>query len=192
MEFAKKFLRNPKVTAILGLIGSIVMVLNLVCTYSSIYDILTNMYVLGLIIYFIVILMRMFFQKGNIKVANYILIISFVITIVMEIYSCITLEISSLLLVALAIHIVLLLFFLNILIKKVQIVNNKVFLLSVIAFAIYNFVRIKKYSQFFMAYRFSVEFELICWVLMYVGYLLIIPYFYNYYNILKGERENGK
>ena len=82
----KEFLKSPKKTAILGLAGSVIMLIPmfLYIQYSltsSIY----NVYFIGLIIYFVTVLSRMFKQKGNIKFANYILIITFIISILTSI-----------------------------------------------------------------------------------------------------------
>ena len=32
----------------------------------------------------------------------------------------------------------------------------------------------------------------IIYSIVYMGYILIVPYFYNYYQLLKEEKENGK
>ena len=82
MEKLKEFMRSPKKTAILGLIGSILMLANWIIYFTP-FSILDELCSICLIIYFIVILVRMFLQKGNLKFANYTLIISYIVTLLM-------------------------------------------------------------------------------------------------------------
>ena len=81
----KELLKSPKKTAILGLVGSVIMFLIVLMTFSSqllITNTVYNLFIIGLVFYFTVVLMRMTRQKGNIKIANYILIITYTITLI--------------------------------------------------------------------------------------------------------------
>ena len=78
----KNFFKSPKMTAILGLIGSIIM---LITTFTTLYTSniilnIYNIYIIGLIIYFTIILMRMYKQKGNVKIANTLLITTYIVS----------------------------------------------------------------------------------------------------------------
>ncbi len=73
MNSIKDFFSSPKKTAILGLIGSILMLSSLLINFSISY-IFNDLYVIGLIVYFSIVLARMYKKQGNIKFANYILI----------------------------------------------------------------------------------------------------------------------
>lgn len=186
----REFLESPKKTAILGLVGSILMIPSLVCMTSSFFDFLPYIYVLGFIIYFITVLLRMFMQKGNIKIANYILIISVIVPIIICILN-IRYAMNMTGIIYLITYIVMALYFCNILLRKPKLINNKIFAITFILYSVYQLFRLYDISKSYMAYRFSVEFELISEVIKYIGYLFIIPYFYNYYSILKGENGNG-
>lgn len=187
----KEFFKSPKMTAILGIIGSILMIPSLICTTSSFFDFLPYIYVLGFIIYFVTVLLRMFMQKGNIKIANYILIISVIVPIIICILN-IRYAMNMTGIIYLITYIVMALYFCNILLRKPKLINNKVFAIILALYSAYQLFILYSISKTYMSYRFSVEFELISEVIKYIGYLLIIPYFYNYYNILKGENRSGK
>lgn len=107
MEKVKEFLKDTKKTVILGLISSI-----LICCYHF-YNIavieyssfsiailtliatLTELQFVGFLVYFIILLMRLYKKKGNIKLANRILAFSLVISLVAQILSiCISIYIG--------------------------------------------------------------------------------------------------
>lgn len=187
MDKLKNFFSSPKKTAILGLISSIVISLFLINSlfyngigiiYTFLYDINTW----GFIVYFAIVVMRLYKQKGNIKIANYILIL---FSIIHLIYSCRFMlydEVSADYLINQIVNILLsfvnIIYLVNIFFKKSKIkyITNKLFSIANILFAIY--------------FTFLPEFNLVT-LIYYIVYLLRIPYFYNYYELLKGEK-NGE
>lgn len=186
MEQVRKFLTNMKQTAIVGLIGSIVLFF---IQYISVrpFNILTRvaflLSYLGLIVYFIIIVMRIFLKKGNVKLANNFLIASFVISIVFKIllfylsrfFTGIGTNIPIL-------DILLLLYFISILYKRNVFINNKIFALILIVFCIYSIldcISVFGYVSILQVVR--------C-----ISYLMIVPYFYNYYNLIKRGIKNDK
>ena len=191
MDKLKKIFSSPKKTAMLGLISSIVISLFLINSlfyngigiiYTFLYDINTW----GFIVYFSIVVMRLYKQKGNIKLANYILILFIIIYLLYTIHTCrfivIYDEISFYHLMNKILTIFMtfidIAYLFNILFKKAKIkyITNKLFAITNILFAIY--------------FTFFPEFNLLT-LIYYVAYLLKIPYFYNYYELLKGEK-NGK
>ena len=86
MEKIKEFLSSPKKTAILGLIGSILMLITTITTLYTTNIILNtyNLYIIGLIVYFSIILIRMYKQKGNIKLANILLVVTYIVSFVIK------------------------------------------------------------------------------------------------------------
>lgn len=93
------FFRDSKRNAILGLVGCIILVILLSVftfntfdysrsydTYSAIFFQLSHLYILGLLIYFIIVLCRFNGKKGSIKFANYLLLISFILSILLNFF----------------------------------------------------------------------------------------------------------
>lgn len=189
MEKIKDFFKSPKKTAILGLIGSILMLLSW-SVYFSPYSILDKLYVIGLIIYFVIILIRMFLQKGNLKVANYTLVGLYIGQLLMIIPNIKYIFIVKGIIYVIS-FITILLYFINILLRKKNFVNNKIFAITITLYTLIQLVSvISSYNLF--AIKYSPFIENTIYIINYIGYLFIIPYFYNYYNILKGENKNGK
>lgn len=180
MEKIKEFLKSPKKTAILGLIGGILTVIALM-VYSS-YPImilsfsLNHLYSIGLIIYFIIIITRMFKNKGNVKFANYIIIILCVAQLALSIVSIIS-DCTMIGLIYAVSLLITTLYFCNILLRKKNFVNNKIFATVMILSTLIQIVNRISYPYV---------------VIQGIGQLLIIPYFYNYYELLKEENKNGK
>ena len=189
MEKLKEFMRSPKKTAILGLIGSILMLANWIIYFTP-FSILDEFCSICLIIYFIVILVRMFLQKGNLKFANYTLIISYIVTILMIIPNI--KYIFNIVGIAYVLSLVTMILYLcNILLRKNNFVNNKIFAIVIIIYTLIQLISSLDTFNLF-AIKYSVFTEEIIYIINYIGYLFIIPYFYNYYNVLKGENKNGK
>ena len=189
MEKLKEFMRSPKKTAILGLIGCILMLANLIIYFTP-FSILDELCSMGLIIYFIVILIRMFLQRGNLKFANYTLIISYILTLLMIIPSIKYIFSINGIVYVLSL-IVMILYLFNILLRKNNFVNNKIFAIVIIIYTVIQIISIiKAYNGF--TTRYSAFVENTIYLINYIGYLFIVPYFYNYYNVLKGENKNGK
>lgn len=195
MEQLKEYLKSPKKTTILGLIGGILMLISIILRDDISY-VLNNIYVLGTIIYFVIICMRLYKNIGNVKVANYTLILTYCISAIVYLYDFIRyipnffftfttlvgliFEIAQLLIVILS-----LIFLCNVLFQKFRFITNNI----LFVIAIFNFIKIICY--FVLGYNLLNVFVIFSLV-EFFGYLLIIPYFYNYYNILKGENKNGK
>lgn len=179
----KEFLKSPKKTAILGLVGSIMMLISifLFSHYSVIYNIF-NVYFIGLIIYFSTVLTRMFKQKGNIKFANYILVITYVISILASIILGILegefFTLDDLLLIIMT------LYFSNILLRKIKFINNKVFAIMVMGLSIYQLIR---YGFIIFSIK-EIDILDLSYFIKHLAHIAIVPYFYNYYKLLKGEK----
>lgn len=179
----KEFLRSPKKTAILGLTGSLIMLIHMFL-YSKQFLISTiyNVCFIGLIIYFVTVLSRMFKQRGNIKFANYILIITFIISILVSIILGILegefFTLDDLLLIIMT------LYFSNILLRKVKLINNNAFAIIVIGLSIYQLIR---YGFIIFSVK-EIEILDLSYIIKHLAYITIVPYFYNYYELLKGGK----
>ena len=185
METLKGFFSNTKKTAILGMIGSILL---FIINYISLRPLnILNRIVLilpyfSLVIYFIIIVMRMYFKKGNVKVANFNLIFFFSVSILYNIlikvlykYTYVSFEVIPNI-ITIILNIILLLYFRGILLRKKSVINNKMFAIILILYCLYGFIGNILLFQ----------------IIITIGYLAIIPYFYNYYNLVKGGNNNGK
>lgn len=191
MEKVKEFFSNTKKTAMLALIMNIVAVIVLYMI-SNYYGILMCLRIcsfnIGTIIYFIIIVLRLYKKKGNIKVANYILVIFFALNALLTIISTIQLKstiggtsyivyIVSTYMIETIIYTILTLYFCKILLKiKIPIIDNIIFIAAILIFV--SNVLISGINTH------SVTFAL--------AYLSIIPYFYNYYELLERSNQNGK
>ena len=179
----KEFLRSPKKTAILGLTGSLIMLIHMFL-YSKQFLISTiyNVCFIGLIIYFVTVLSRMFKQRGNIKFANYILIITFIISILVSIILGILegefFTLDDLLLIIMT------LYFSNILLRKVKLINNNAFAIIVIGLSIYQLIR---YGFIIFSVK-EIEILDLSYFVKHLAHITIVPYFYNYYELLKGGK----
>lgn len=178
----KEFLKSPKKTAILGLIGSVIMLITTITTLYTSNLILNsyNLYIIGLIVYFSIILMRMYKKKGNIKIANTLLIITYIISSISVIFVGIVDGESFL--IDIIFFGTITLYLCNILFGKLKIINNKVFAVIIIGFSVYKLVR---FGIYFLN---ETDMYLILYSIKYLGYMAIVPYFYNYYELLKEEK----
>ena len=186
MNNIKDFLSSPKKTAILGLIVcSLMLLLNFIINFN-IFNILTDLYVIGLIAYFIIVLIKMYNKQVNIKIANYILILAYSIQLLLSLifnighlgFSRYLGYINFFRLFCIFAYIIPILYFFNILLRKKNFVNNKFFAVVIIIYTVIELVSMMRYSIYG-----NVEILII----YYISYIFIIPYFYNYYKILKGE-----
>ena len=183
MEKLKEFMNSPKKTAILGLVGSIMMLISIFLFrhYSLIYNIY-NLYFIGLIIYFSTVLTRMFKQKGNIKFANYTLILTYITSIVVSIVLGIAegefFTLDDLLLIIMT------LYFCNILLRKTKLINNKTFAIIVIGLSVYQLIR----CSIVIFEANEIGFLDMSYFVKHLAHITIVPYFYNYYELLKGEK----
>lgn len=200
MEKLKEFMRSPKKTAILGLVSSILMILYVFFNnkYNFIVlliDFSTNLFALGFTVYFSIVLLRLIFCKGNIKFANLELVITLSISIIISVGLFIYYGGNINNIIYLIINLIILLYLYNILIQRKIKINNKIFGVTIILFIIwklFNIIINKKiivsvYNNFTQNFIFN-----ILRFIMLISYIGVIPYFYNYYEILKGEQKNGK
>lgn len=182
MEKIKEFLKSPKKTAVLGLIGSMIMLITTLTTLYTTNILLNiyNLYIIGLLIYFAVILMRMYKQNGNIKIANTLLLITYIISFI----SVMLVDIAEgeLFLIDIIFFGTITLYLCNILFGKLKIINNKVFAVIIIGFSVYQLIR---FAIYFLN---ETDMYLISYSIKYAGYIAIVPYFYNYYELLKEEK----
>lgn len=177
----KEFITSPKNTAILGLIGSIIMLI-FMFIYNRFYSILynsCNLCFFGLTIYFVIVLTRMYKQKGNIKIANYTLILTLMISIVSSIVLAIS-EGEPVFTLNDFLLIVMTLYFVNILLGKIKFLNNKIFAVAVIAISIYELIK----CSMLIFDAGGIEYLDMSYLVKYISYITIIPYFYNYYELL--------
>lgn len=179
----KEFLESPKKTAILGLIGTIIM---LIPVFKFIigedffeFGILTiyHTYFLGLLIYFIIVVLRLFKSKGNIRVANFILIITLGVSIISNILGNGWINVIIL--------VILELYLMNIFLRKNTFINNKIACVVFILYILYSIIFWNFENYFFLENIFD-------FITQIIGYLFITPYFYGYYELLKEEKKNGK
>lgn len=186
----KNFFKSPKKTAILGLIGSVIMLPSLSMTVG-IQDFLMYLYVIGLIIYFTIILIRIYKKEGNIKIANYILITSVGIQVLLGLVSTISnVRLNSV--IYLLVYSIITVYLITILLNKKYFINNKFFSIVIILYVIYELIRLYESLSALMGLTYINGIIILAETLKYLGYLFVIPYFYNYYNLLKGENKNGK
>lgn len=181
----KGFFKSPKKTAILGLIASIIMLITTLTTLYTSNIILNsyNLYIIGLIVYFTIILMRMRKQKGNIKTANTLLLITYIISFIGVIL--VDIAEGDFLLIDIVLFGTIIVYLFNILFRKLKIINNKVFAIFLIGFSAYQSIR---FGIYFLDEK---DLYLILYSIKYLGYMAIVPYFYNYYELLKEENRNG-
>lgn len=184
----KEFFKSPKKTTILGLIGSSIMMIVTFMTINTSLLILNiyNLYIIGLVIYFVIILMRMLKQKGNVKVANYILVITYIVSFFGTIF--VNIAEGESIVIDIIILVIIISYFCNILLRKLKFINNKVFAIVIIVISIYHIINILRY----MLNYDEIEVYVILDFIKNLAYITIVPYFYNYYDLLKEEIENGK
>lgn len=177
----KEFFKSPKKTAILGLVGSAIMLIPMLLygKYSLISS-LYNVYFIGLTVYFVTVLLRIFKKRGNIKFANYILILTYTVSILASIIVGIAegefFTLDDLLLIIMT------LYFCDILLKKIKFINNKSFAIIVIGLSIYQLLR---YGFIIFSIK-EIEILDLSYFIKHFAHITIVPYFYNYYELLKG------
>ena len=65
-----------------------------------------------------------------------------------------------------------------------EIFNNKIFAVLIIGLSLYQLFR---FGMFIFVYD-EIELNLISYFVKYLAYIVIVPYFYNYYELLKEEQ----
>lgn len=194
MNKLKEFLSNPKKTAILGLIGGIMMLLFTILDeyifyidYINIYSLIYNLFVLGIITYFVIVLLRLSKHNISINIANSILITTFIVSFLCGIFIGIS-QGEGIVLFDFILFISAL-YFCNILLRKLKLINNKVFAIVVIACLMYELIMNVTYILESNEIAFSDLIYFIVSFIKHIGYIAIIPYFYNYYRLLKKEEK---
>lgn len=197
MENLKKFIASPKRNTIVGLVSSILMLLQAIfiiviskeIEFKEISHIIKNFVSLGFILYFSIILYRMNRRRGNLKIATNILIVSLILTIL----SLILLQVADIMnfsnIIAITLNIIIYIFLFNILKRKSTKFSNNIFLVMMVVYTIYQLV-MDNMNIIIFTNEFDTR-NFLIWICN-VSYLGIVPYFYNYYEILKGEKiKNG-
>ncbi len=177
MEKIKETLLNPKITVLLGIIGVVLMFYGYYMYNSEFEEIIISTFVIdnilkiGMIIYFILISIRIFFNKGNLTVTNMILFISLIIWDLLLLTAKNFIGFICFFLISL--------YFINILFKKNTFINNIIFLLAILIYISFNIIQINQHNT---------AGEINYLYIQYFSYLLITPYFFNYYILLKEEK----
>lgn len=196
-----KFLANTKKLVLCGLISSILVIIAPAIYYfidnlinyeyyekieilmyfivDIVENCINNIYYTGLIIYFSIILLRMNKKKVNIKLANYILITTIIIhTLFKEYYN------TVLTLLYFVVNILSILYFIKVLLGKRNFMNNKIFAISAIGVELIGIISL------FEAVDYDYFTNTFVIIVCALSKILIVPYFYNYYELLKEEDKN--
>lgn len=202
----KEFFKSPKNTTILGLVSMCILLFynysinGLSFTFWS----MTHIADIGIIIYLAIVALRLYNKKINIVAGKNILIIGTIIQIMIILYISNSLSLWSILaIISIIYYLVLCLYFCNITFKKPNFMNNKIYLALTIIYIIVNILVPVIYNiDFSISNIFHIGdtiSEIINTFLASISknittfcYLLIMPYFYNYYNWLKGANNNDK
>ena len=136
MEKVKEFFRDNKKTAILALIGSVILLAYYWYISGFIRLLLRCVGYIGIVVYFANVLLRMYKKKGNIRVANYILIVTLIIQTIIKGISMISdsyyghFYINEF--VWIIVNVISIIYFFNILLKKQNFINNKIYAIAVV------------------------------------------------------------
>lgn len=207
MENVKEFFGSLKKTAMLGLISSILMMIYIIMQMSSrtqgfLVIILNAIQLLpmliGFIVYFSIVTLRMSKENISLKIGNNILLICLVMTLVaVVIITIIYYEFSILSILNIIIRSITIIFIYNVTLKKSTKISWIWFALSIVYLVvidIINIINIWKANNYLLnLYPTSETITiLILKTISCVSYVGIIPYFINYYNIVKEGKINGK
>lgn len=188
MEKIKEFFSNTKKTATLALIMNVIGIIAVFMAYRSfgiIIRLMSCLFNIGILIYFIIIVLRLNKKSGNIKVANYILVIYFALSSLSSVISIAlsknTVGVSSYMqssyIIQALVYIILTLYFCKILLKaKIPVIDNIIFVAIMLIYV--SNILITEFNIYTIIFALS--------------YLSIIPYFYNYYELLERSNQNGK
>lgn len=207
MENVKEFFGSLKKTAMLGLISSILMMIYIIMQMSSrtqgFLVIILNAIqllpmVIGFIVYFSIVTLRMSKENISLKIGNNILLICLVITLVaVVIITIIYYEFSIISILNIIIRSITIIFIYNVTLKKSTKISWIWFALSIVYLVvidIINIINIWRANNYLLnLYPTSETITiLILKTISCVSYIGIIPYFINYYNIVKEGKINGK
>ncbi len=186
MEKLKAFFCNSKKTVVLALIMNIIAI---IIVYLLYYPFSLGIRLIGclenagILIYFMIITFRLYQKKGNVKVANYILIIYFVIKIlsllinVFRISSITFYDIVFNFIIPIIVYVISTLYFCKILFKiKIPFIDNMIFTTALLI-----------YISNMLISNFTIYS-----IILALSYLSIIPYFYNYYELLERSCKDDK
>lgn len=180
MKKIKEFLQDNKKTTILAFVGSAILLAYYLIFYFEgdfISIILDKTSVIGFVVYFAMILLKMYKKQVNIKVANYVLIITLIIqtvsygimTIARVAYGIANIDEFA----EIMVNIISIIYFFNILLKKPNFINNKVYLITVIVGFAFKMIQ----PSFFSSGE----------ILLSLCSFTVVPYFYNYYELSKNK-----
>lgn len=180
MGKVKEFLQDDKKTTILAFVGSVILLAYYLIFYfggAFISIILDKTSVIGFVVYFAMILLKMYKKQVNIKVANYVLIITLIIqtvsygimTIARVAYGIANIDEFA----EIMVNIISIIYFFNILLKKPNFINNKIYLITVIVGFAFQMVQ----PSFFSSGE----------ILLSLCSFTVVPYFYNYYELSKNK-----
>lgn len=207
MENVKEFFGSLKKTAMLGLISSILMMIYIIMQMSSrtqgfLVIILNAIQLLpmliGFIVYFSIVTLRMSKENISLKIGNNILLICLVMTLIaVIIITIIYYEFSIISILNIIIRSITIIFIYNVTLKKSTKVSWIWFALSIVYLVvidIINIINIWRANNYLLnLYPTSETITiLILKTISCVSYIGIIPYFINYYNIVKEGKINGK
>ena len=203
----KEFFGSLKKTAMLGLISSILMMIYIIMQMSSrtqgfLVIILNAIQLLpmliGFIVYFSIVTLRMSKENISLKIGNNILLICLVITLVaVVIITIIYYEFSIISILNIIIRSITIIFIYNVTLKKSTKVSWIWFALSIVYLVVIDIINIiniwRAINYLLNLYPTSETITiLILKTISCVSYIGIIPYFINYYNIIKEGKINGK
>lgn len=180
MGKVKEFLQDNKKTTILAFVGSVILLAYYLIFYfggAFISIILYQTSVIGFAIYFMMALLKMYKENVNIKVANYVLIITLIIqtvfdgimTIARVTYGIADIDEFG----EIIVNVISIIYFFNILLKKPNFINNIVYLITVIVGFAFQMIQ----PSFFSSGE----------ILLSLCSLTVVPYFYNYYESSKNK-----
>lgn len=180
MKKIKGFLQDNKKTTILAFVGSAILLAYYLILYFEgdfISIILDKTSVIGFVVYFAMILLKMYKKQVNIKVANYVLIITLIIqtvsygimTIARVAYGIANIDEFA----EIMVNIISIIYFFNILLKKPNFINNKIYLITVIVGFAFKMIQ----PSFFSSGE----------ILLSLCSFTVVPYFYNYYELSKNK-----
>lgn len=207
MENVKEFFGSLKKTAMLGLISSILMMIYIIMQMSSrtqgFLVIILNAIqllpmIIGFIVYFSIVTLRMSKENISLKIGNNILLICLVMTLVaVVIITIIYYEFSIISILNIIIRSITIIFIYNVTLKKSTKISWIWFALSIVYLVvidIINIINIWRANNYLLnLYPTSETITiLILKTISCVSYIGIIPYFINYYNIVKEGKINGK
>lgn len=186
MEKEKNFINNPKKTAIIGLVASIIIILeNIVIRspYSILMIILSLLPTIALTIYYSIVCLRLYKDTGNVRVARNILVIIYFITVIADILQFFLSHFASGIyspgILTIILHCFIAIYLYLILFKGCTKISNKIFAIVIIGYYLYSLITLISYGFFDM--------------LALINYILNIAtllYFYSYYEELKGDKTN--